>query len=630
MEVFAMRKLLLASAALSVYIVTANAQLQGPLSGTIGPGTFQVVGDILVEEGSSLRIEPNTTFLFTGNYSFEINGYLYAMGTVTDSIRFMQNNPGTTWSGLDFDNADNACTLEYCFVTGSNSHGIYLFHSGPTIFKCTIVNNSTPYGGGGIYVGYWGCGATISNCVISNNSAAGSGGGIEVCDTVTDILNCIISDNLARSGGGVATDQSNPTFSNCVISENSATEIGGGIFIYKGNPCISNCTISGNYAGWDGGGVLMSKSSPAITNCTIRGNLADEEGGAIWMDMGSPDIINTIVEGNRGNYGICFGNSSNATVSYSDFYDNENGNFTGIGPAGLGEIIGVNANGDSCDVYYNVFLDPELVYPGQNDYRLHWDSPCIDAGDPDPQYNDPDDTVADMGVFYYDQSTPVRILLTPHDAAIQIPAMGGSFEYTLWLTNIEATNPQFDFWLDITLPDGTIFGPVLQPVTAQLDSGLTFRRERMQNVPVNAPEGLYHFNAYAVVGMDTSFDDFNFIKQGGNGTEEFTDWLNNSQPSGTGSERILSMGATEFAVLNAHPNPFNPTTTVTYALPQASRVQLNIYNLQGRLVTELVNGWRDVGYHEVIFEAQNLASGMYIYRIQAGDFTDVKKMMLVK
>lgn len=619
--------------ALSLYMATAAAQLQGPLSGTIGPGTLTVVGDISVEESSSLIIEPGTTFLFTGNYCFEINGYLYAVGSVTDSIRFMPEDPGGTWSGLDFDYADNACALGYCLVTGSNSNGIRLFHSSPTISKCTISGNSTPYGGGGISIGYWDCGPTISNCVISGNTAGWSGGGIRVCDTPTTIVNCIISGNTARSAGGIDVDQSSPTIANCVIRDNSAVYSGGGFFLYKAsNPSLITCTISGNYAGSDGGGLLMSKSSPTISNCTISGNSAVGDGGAIYADMGSPDIVNTIVEGNGGNYGICFGESPEATVMYSDFFNNENGNFTGTGPAGLGEIVGVNANGDSCDVYYNIFLDPDFVYPAQNDYRLQWGSSCIDAGDPDPQYTDPDSTVADMGVYYYDQSKPVRILLTPYNTPIQIPPSGGDFDYSLWLTNIDPGNPQFEVWIDVTLPDGTVFGPLLGPVTAQLDSGLTESRERTQIVPPGTLEGLYSYNAYAVVGADTSFDSFGFIKQGMDGMDELTGWFNTGE-----SFESVDIGGGQapgtpdkYVLYGAYPNPFNAATTIRFGLPEAAHVTLEIYDITGRIIETPLQGWREAGRHEVVFDGSGLASGVYLYQIQAGDYTVARKMVLMK
>ncbi len=604
-----MRTLILTTLALSLLSTSAAAQLQGPLSGTLGPGSFTVVGNISVEENSSLIIEPGTDLLFTGGFCFEISGYLYAVGTETDSIRFMPDRPGGTWSGLDFDYADNACTLGYCLITGSNSNGILLNHSGPSISRCTISGNSAPNFGGGMLVGYFGCGGTISNCVISNNSAS-SGGGIRVCSGNTLVIDCIITGNTAQSAGGINVDQANPTFFNCVISGNSASGAGGGMFIYKASPRFKNCTITGNSAGSGGGGLFMSKSSPDIFNCTISGNSTGGDGGAIWLDMGSPEIVNTIVEGNSGNYGIDFGVSPSAMVIYSDFSNNENGNFTGLGPPGLGEIVAVNTNGDSCDAYNNIFLNPDWVLPEQDDYRLQWGSPCIDAGDPNPQFADPDSTVADMGVFFYDQSAPARVLLTPHNMPIQISPGGGSFDYTIWLTNIDPANPQIQILIDVTLPDGTVFGPLFGPVTAQLDSGYTDSRERTQVVPAGAPEGLYTYNAYAFVGTDTSFDSFAFFKHESDASDWTFGWTNTGEPFDLGFTESSSEMPSEFRLFSAYPNPFNPTTTISFTLPEAEFVTLSIFDVSGRMVTTLVDGWRDPGMHEVTFEASTLTSGI--------------------
>jgi hypothetical protein len=87
---------------------------------------------------------------------------------------------------------------------------------------------------------------------------------------------------------------------------------------------------------------------------------------------------------------------------------------------------------------------------------------------------------------------------------------------------------------------------------------------------------------------------------------------------------------TSFSLAQNFPNPFNPTTTIQFSLPQAGDVTLKIYNLLGEEVKTLVNEYKELGNHSVQFNANSLASGIYFYRIQAGSFVETKKMILLK
>ena len=87
---------------------------------------------------------------------------------------------------------------------------------------------------------------------------------------------------------------------------------------------------------------------------------------------------------------------------------------------------------------------------------------------------------------------------------------------------------------------------------------------------------------------------------------------------------------TDFSLSQNYPNPFNPSTTINFGLPNASNVSLKIYNILGEQVASLVNKVMPAGYHTVTFDASKLASGMYIYRLEAGSFVQVKKMMMLK
>jgi len=89
-------------------------------------------------------------------------------------------------------------------------------------------------------------------------------------------------------------------------------------------------------------------------------------------------------------------------------------------------------------------------------------------------------------------------------------------------------------------------------------------------------------------------------------------------------------GPKEFKLEQNFPNPFNPTTTIQYQLPQDARVTLKVYDILGSEVATLVNEEQQAGYREVQFNGISYASGMYVYRLTAGNNISTKKMMVVK
>jgi len=86
----------------------------------------------------------------------------------------------------------------------------------------------------------------------------------------------------------------------------------------------------------------------------------------------------------------------------------------------------------------------------------------------------------------------------------------------------------------------------------------------------------------------------------------------------------------EFSLDQNYPNPFNPSTIITYSLAKDEKVSLKVYDIMGREVVELVNAKQSSGEYDVEFDASNLSSGLYIYSINAGDFSASKKMILIK
>jgi len=85
-----------------------------------------------------------------------------------------------------------------------------------------------------------------------------------------------------------------------------------------------------------------------------------------------------------------------------------------------------------------------------------------------------------------------------------------------------------------------------------------------------------------------------------------------------------------YTLFNNYPNPFNPTTTISYSIPKGSFVTLKIYDVLGREVKTLVNKFQTKGKYNVTFNASSLASGVYIYRMKAGNFAASKKLILMR
>jgi hypothetical protein len=97
--------------------------------------------------------------------------------------------------------------------------------------------------------------------------------------------------------------------------------------------------------------------------------------------------------------------------------------------------------------------------------------------------------------------------------------------------------------------------------------------------------------------------------------------INNDNPV----EEVDSYGLSQ-----NYPNPFNPSTTIRFQIPVEGNVSVKVYDISGKLVTELVNEFMQTGKHSLQFNGSNLSSGAYYYRIDANGFTDIKKMLLIK
>ena len=110
-------------------------------------------------------------------------------------------------------------------------------------------------------------------------------------------------------------------------------------------------------------------------------------------------------------------------------------------------------------------------------------------------------------------------------------------------------------------------------------------------------------------------------------TDTFAVFIHGETSAITDSEREIPE---EFALNQNYPNPFNPGTIITYELPIANFVELNIYNLLGQKIAVLISENQIAGFHQVEWDASGYASGIYYYMIKAGDLQAMRKMILLR
>ncbi len=198
-----------------------------------------------------------------------------------------------------------------------------------------------------------------------------------------------------------------------------------------------------------------------------------------------------------------------------------------------------------------------------------------------------------------------------------VPPQGATFPYNVTFTNNTADTLAIDFWTKLVRPDGSSVDPLLGPKTPVLGPHAVIDKSPIMSVPANRDPGDYLLIAYLGTYPDDVVD---------TDTTGFT-----KLASGLREEQ-----ATEATRLEGnHPNPFNPSTTFSYVLSEPGQVSLKVYNMLGQLVRTVVDQTQLEGHHEAVWDGRNetsglVSSGIYIYRMTAGNFVETKRMLLLK
>jgi parallel beta-helix repeat protein len=220
----------------------------------------------------------------------------------------------------------------------------------------------------------------ISDCVFQSTPSA-----VHLYDSRAVIRNCSFYLGGGSSNQGHALRFSrgvHVTIDSCTFGENGSTAI----YAWSVDSLsLTNSTGYANSGGPYGGGFLylVYGSDVRIVGNTIVGNTAQSQGAGLSLENCQSVLIrNNIVANNSGGWGILVSNSNDVVADYNDVYGNEPDNYLGVEP-GVGSMS----------------LDPLFVDTVVYDFNLQETSPCIDAGHPDPAYDDPDGTRADMGAL---------------------------------------------------------------------------------------------------------------------------------------------------------------------------------------------------------------------------------------
>jgi uncharacterized delta-60 repeat protein len=242
----------------------------------------------------------------------------------------------------------------------------------------------------------------------------------------------------------------------------------------------------------------------------------------------------------------------------------------------------------------------------------------------------------DYATVKYSPSAPnLAVTLTPLNPPIIIPANGGSFQFNASVQRTQAPQAAFYVWARDRYPDSTYTPNLLGPVNINPPVGVNVTRQRTQVVPGSWPAGEHWYIGYAnptVSYLTIDADSFSWTKSttsdGGSLVTSCENWGESFAPYEVVPE--VPQVPARFGLDQNHPNPFNPATTIGYQLKTASYATLKVYDIAGRLVVTLVDGWRQAGSHSITFDGSRLASGVYLVRLEAGGFTATQKMVLLK
>ena len=405
-------------------------------------------------------------------------------------------------------------------------------------------------------------------------------------------------------GAGVSVSNSNIALSNCVFSNNTTVAgVGGGIYTIDSDIHINECLLQNNWAGFGGGGIWCESSTAEIIGNKIIDNIAHyvlggEYGAGIAVEYGEAIINDNFIVGNysyRIGGGLYLSRASimlhNNMIIYNRAWDGGAGLSAGDCPnmVARNNIIAFN----EC-VFPNQYLRGGGAAIGRSD-SLRFENNTIFgniAAKGGGIYSGNDSSIFLLNNIIWgniSQMDTAQIYTTDSLLTVQYCCIqdGWPGEGNIDLDPLFVDPEGGDFhlrWDNFPIEDET--------KSPCIDAGSPW--SPLDPDSTRADIGALSFDQH--VGID-------------------------DEPPAL---------PREIRLLQNYPNPFNSRTTIQYAMPEAGPVKIEVYDLLGRRVGAPVDEFKPAGYHRFVWDAGDLATGVYFYKIQAGDYTETKKIVLVK
>lgn len=224
------------------------------------------------------------------------------------------------------------------------------------------------------------------------------------------------------------------------------------------------------------------------------------------------------------------------------------------------------------------------------------------------------------------------VTLTPINPPLVIPANGGLFQFIAAVQRTQSPQISFWAWARIKNPDGAYTLPTLGPVQISPPVGVQVSRSRTQTVPGSWAAGVYTYLGYANPSLNYPAVDSSFFTFTKTSISDGGPWITEASCSGEpfpGEAAVSSLPET-YTLCQVSPNPFNASTTISFQLTADCHVNLKVCDTAGRLVSILVDGWREAGKHEMTFDGSKLASGVYLFHLEANKQVALGKIVLLK